>query len=239
LPLFWTETWNALGAALFPTACVSCGALVRADDPPLCAACWARLPTFDGPECACGRPLPGAPGEACGRCRRGLSAISLGAFLGPYEGALRECVLALKYRGRHRTARGLAARALERSTLRRVLEGADVLVPVPLHQKRLKARGFNQSALLAENVSGKAGVAVLGALVRIRDTPSQTELSVRQRRLNVRAAFALRPGATVEGAVAVLIDDVVTTGATLRECATTLRQAGAREVRAIAVARAE
>lgn len=233
--------WDALAGVVFPTPCVSCGSLVRPGDPPLCAACWASIRGPLAPLCACGASVPEADAEdaRCGRCRRGLSAISAGASLGPYSGALRDCVVALKYQGRHRAAARLALRMVEEARCRSVLSGADCLVPVPLHPARERERGFNQSALLADALGRLGAVPRRPALVRTRRTRSQTDLSARERRLNVRDAFAPARGHEVRGAVVVLVDDVTTTGATIRECATVLRGMGALDVRSITAARAE
>lgn len=242
MTLFWTRTFDALAGVVFPTPCVCCGGLIAAHDPPLCPLCWGRLPRIEG-ECACGTPLPGSPTEnpnpECGRCRRGRSVISRGASLGPYDGALRDCVVALKYQGRHRTADRLAVRLFEKARCREVLADCDVLVGVPLHPDRLKERGFNQAGLLAECLARLSGIAVSRGLRRVRNTPSQTDLSARQRRRNVAAAFVVTDPGWILNSVVVLVDDVATTGATLRECASTLLHSGAREVRAITVARAE
>lgn len=243
MTLFWTETWDALAGVLFPTPCVSCGGLIAAHDPPLCRACWDLLPRNLGGECRCGALLPGFPADhpdpECGRCRRGRSMISRGASLGPYAGPLRACVVALKYHGRHKTADRLAQRLFEKPRCRRVLDDADVLLGVPLHADRLTERGFNQAGLLAEGLARLSGTAVCAGLARVRNTPSQTSLSARQRRRNMADAFAVADPRAIHNSVAVLVDDVATTGATLRECAHTLLRAGAREVRAITVARAE
>jgi len=165
--------------------------------------------------------------------------VSRGVSLGPYEGVLKDCIVSLKYRGRHRTARGLAARLLARDTCRSVLAGADGLVGVPLHPEKERTRGFNQAHLIAGALSKAASVPLLPVLARIRETSSQTTLGARGRRRNVRGAFVVPRGVVVADAVIVVVDDVTTTGATLRECARTLLSAGAREVRTITAARAE
>lgn len=245
MTLFWTKTWDALAGAVFPTPCVSCGGLIAAHDPPLCPDCWEALPEMPDDACACGAPLPasasaGALAKArCGRCRRGRSVISRSAALGLYGGPLRDCVVALKYQGRHKTAERLAIRLFERERGRAVLLGADMLIGVPLHGDRLKERGFNQASLLTEALARISGLPVSKALIRNRNTPSQTHLSARDRRRNVAAAFAVRDHTALMGITVVLVDDVTTTGATLRECAVTLLAAGAAEVRAITAARAE
>ena len=238
MTLFWTRTWDALSGALFPTACVSCRDLVSAHDPPLCQKCWGLLPPITGPLCGCGSPLPGAEGEDCGRCRRGDSPILEGASLGVYAGPLRDCVVALKYRGRHKTAQRLSVRLLQQERCRRILDASDVIVGVPLHPDRESRRGFNQAHLLARALARGCGLPVSRGLARTRNTSSQTDLSAGERRRNVRDAFS-GSDAALRGAAVTLIDDVITTGATLRECATTLLAHGAREVRFITVARAE
>ncbi len=114
-----------------------------------------------------------------------------------------------------------------------VLSRADIAVPVPLHRRRQRARGFNQAAELARHLELPA----LLALTRVRATPSQTDLPAARRHANVRDAFALRRGIDVHGLRVVLIDDVSTTGATLESCARVLREAGAVEVSALTAAR--
>ena len=242
MSVFWTAAWEALTAVLLPTPCVTCGALVRSSDPPLCAACWRRAAAhIDAPVCGCGSPL--ATGalkrDRCGRCRRGLSPFTTGFSLGPFEGPLRDAIVAFKYAGRHRTARGLAARLARHERCASVLANADFIVPVPLHKTRERRRGFNQSRLFAEALGRAAVVPVAALLTRTRDTPSQTDLDARQRRVNVRGAFACADTTRTLGRTIVLVDDVVTTGATLRECARILVAAGAKEIRVVTAARAE
>lgn len=239
MTLFWTRTWDALSAALFPTACAACGSLVSAHDPPLCQKCWGRLPLIAGPVCRCGSPLPGADGEDCGRCRRGRSPILEGASLGAYAGPLRDCVVALKYQGRHKTATRLSVRVLQSERCRGILKASDVVLGVPLHPDRESRRGFNQADLLARALARSCGLPVSRGLARTRNTRSQTALSAGDRRRNVRDAFAVLPDSALVGAAVTLVDDVTTTGATLRECAAVLRAAGVREVRSVTVARAE
>jgi ComF family protein len=203
----------------------------------LCEPCWSGLPRHRGAACGCGAALaPGLP--ACGRCRRGLSPFGAGASLGPYEGVLRVAVHELKYRSRRRVAGRLSEAMLDDPRVRGVLAGAEALVPVPLHPRRQRTRGFNQSELLAEALGHQAGIAVAAsALVRRKDTRSQTGLSAAARRANVKDAFAVRRRAQVAGRTVVLVDDVLTTGATAAACARALRAAGAREVRILTAAR--
>jgi len=226
-------------ALIFPTDCPACARpLAEPTRGPLCAPCWEALPRHRGHLCACGLPLP-PPLPVCGRCRRGLSAFATGASLGPYEGSLRVLLHELKYAGQRRVASRLADALLEEPTAGLVLAGADALVPVPLHPRRKRERGFNQAELIAAALSRRTGLALLGAaLVRRKDTSTQTGLSAAARRANVRGAFAVRRRAQVAGRRLVLVDDVLTTGATVEACARVLREAGAVEVRLLALARA-
>jgi ComF family protein len=122
--------------------------------------------------------------------------------------------------------------------VRALVATSDVLVPVPLHPRRLRERGFNQSALLAHEIARRAGKAACpDALVRRRDTVPQAGLSAAARRRNVREAFAVNHKASVAARTVTLVDDVVTTGATALACARRLEEAGAREIRLLTVAR--
>jgi ComF family protein len=226
-------------AALFPSRCAVCDvSLLRPMRGPLCEACWASVPRHGGPLCGCGFPLPSGVSAPCGRCRRGLAAIARGFSLGPYEGSLRVLIHELKYRGRRRVAKRLAEMLCADAAARAVLAGDAALVPVPLHPRRLAQRGFNQSELLAAAIARLTGLSIRPrALVRRTDTPPQTGLSAVGRRKNVAGAFAVRERARIHGRTAVLVDDVFTTGATARACASALRQAGATAVHLVTVAR--
>ena len=151
--------------------------------------------------------------------------------VGPYEGALREIVHALKYDARRSLAAPIAA--LMRRHGADILDGADCVVPVTLHPSRRRERGFNQAVDLARHL----GLPDVPALRRVRATRTQTGLPAAQRHRNVRAAFSMSGGRGLTGAIVVLVDDVCTTGATLEACAAVLKRAGVREVRALTAAR--
>ena len=224
-------------AVVFPQACPACQRpLDRPTRGPLCGPCWLSLPRHPQPPCACGGAASQA--GACGRCRRGLSAFAAGASLGPYEGSLRTAIHELKYGGQRRVASRLAEAALREDAVRTVVAPGTVLVPVPLHPRRQRERGFNQSELLACEIARRTGAQIApAALVRRADTPPQTGLTAAARRANVKGAFAVRQRARVAGRCIVLVDDVFTTGATARACARALREAGASDVRLLTMAR--
>jgi len=222
---------------VFAAACPACGrTLARPTRGPLCEACWSALPRHQTRLCRCGVPL--TTGSECGRCRRGLTPFSAGASLGAYAGGLRTAIHELKYRGRRRVAARLAEELLALPAVRELLGAGVVLVPVPLHPRKRRERGFNQSEWLAAELARRAKLRVApAALVRLKETAPQTGLSAAARRANVRGAFAVRRRSQIDGYVVVLVDDVLTTGATALACAEALRRAGAAQVRVLTAAR--
>lgn len=115
----------------------------------------------------------------------------------------------------------------------------DAIIPVPLHPKRKKKRGFNQAQIIAKELAKLKGIELVeGRLVKIKNVPPQTFLEVGERDRNVSGAFRVVDGDKIEGKVVLLVDDVYTTGATIRECGSVLRDAGAKEVRALTIAQA-
>jgi ComF family protein len=218
--------------------CVSCRQPLPAPTRgPVCGTCWAAIVPFTPPLCVrCGDPLPtwrpiSLGALRCARCRRRPSAIAHSRAIGPYTGSLRDIIHGLKYDGCRSLAAKLALRMRESGA--DLLDDADAVVPVPLHRRRRRARGFNQ----AEDLARGLGRPIVRALRRRRVTRSQTDLPAAQRHANVRDAFAIRRRSNVSGLRVVIVDDVCTTGATLEACARVLREAGAREVSALTAAR--
>jgi ComF family protein len=170
---------------------------------------------------------------ACAACRAAPPPFDYARAAAPYGGAVREAVHALKFGGRRSLARPLADLLGEQCG---ALDAVDALVPVPLARARERERGFNQAVLLGERLGERLGVRVRPRwLARLRDTVPQSDLTAPERRANVAGAFAAAPA--VRGRHVVIIDDVVTTGATVGECARALRAAAARRVGVLAVAR--
>jgi ComF family protein len=185
----------------------------------------------------CGDPLPSwrvisAALEQCPRCRRVPSLVDAARSAALYEGPLREIVHAFKYEGRRGLAQPLAG--MMRTAGAPILDGADAVVPVPLHPWRRLRRGFNQ----ADDLARRLGVPVARALWRVQATVPQTGLASAARRRNLRRAFRVNPlvAAAIANRTFVLVDDVRTTGATLEACAAALKGAGAKEVRALTIA---
>lgn len=234
---------HALFSLFYPDQCRICGeALVRFTRAPVCPGCVAGLrPMPAGPQCArCGlpfaNPAPLHGSEFCAPCRLGATRFDWARGFGAYEGGLRRMIHLLKYDGMEPLARPLAGCLV---ALLAEAGPVDLIVPVPLYRGRKRQRGFNQSELLARELGRLTAVPVEeGWLRRVRATRTQTGLTYRERRENVSGAFALSHPEGVAGKCVALLDDVITTGATVSACAEVLKQAGARRVVAVALVRA-
>jgi len=228
---------------IFPSFCRLCSRpLGRPGEKVVCRDCLGRLVPRRGSVClCCGRFLDGAGEDhICGRCLDRPPAFTLHRSCGRYDGVLKDLILLFKYRKYSVLSRELTRYVGESLGADEALwQGADFLVPVPLHGKRKRERGFNQSELLARGLAATRGIKVLkGCLVKVRNVPPQTSLEGAGREENVRGAYEVRRSSKIEGKILVLVDDVFTTGSTLRECSRVLRGAGAREVRALTLAQA-
>jgi ComF family protein len=174
--------------------------------------------------------------DRCSLCRLGLTGFNTVYTFGSYEDTLRELIHLFKYNGVRPLAKPLgelAARAIPRE------HAFDLIVPMPLHWKKRWSRGYNQSELLAEEIAWRWHVPVKNVVRRVKDTAPQAGLSNSKRRLNVRGAFQIRKGANIKGLRVLLVDDVLTTGATASACASVLKRAGAKHVAVAAVARTD
>lgn len=243
VPLRGVHPVRLLELIVLPSFCRLCGALLeRPGERLVCGACLADLRVRSGAVCpCCGRFLEAAGEPApCARCLERPPAFTRHRSAGRYDGALRDILLLYKYGRLAPLGRELSA-FVERSPAagEDLWAGVDAVVPVPLHRTRRRDRGFNQSELVARGLARGRGLPLLGrVLAKTRATPPQTSLAAAERAANVRGAYAVRNAKKLRGMTLLLVDDVFTTGATLRECAAALRTAGAREVRALTVAQA-
>jgi ComF family protein len=172
----------------------------------------------------------------CALCRTGLRGFDAAYSFGAYDGKLRSLIHLLKYGGVRTLAKPLGSHlslALPRE------ERFDLVIPMPLHWLRLWRRGFNQSGLLAREIARRNGIKLRNAVRRTRLTSPQAGLSNSKRRVNVAGAFTVRRKSSVEGLRILLVDDVMTTGATASSCASALKKAGARYVALLTLARTD
>ncbi len=244
----WAASWAA-GAgravldALLPPRCLACGANVGAPGT-LCPACWEGVAFLGPPLCGCcGFPFELAPetaagGTLCAACHADPPPYARARAVMAYDAGSRGLVLGFKHADRTEAAPAFAqwmARAGQE-----LLADAQLIAPVPLHRWRLLARRYNQSALLANQLGRVAQVPVVpDLLLRRRNTPSQGRQSRAGRSRNVAGAFAVHPrhAARVRGRCVLLVDDVLTTGATVAACTRALKRAGVRQVDVLTLAR--
>jgi len=221
-----------------PPLCFGCDTPVTQAQT-LCAACWKELHFVAAPFCArCGAPfdLPVEQGTLCGSCIEHEPVFTSARSALIYDDASKPIILKLKHGDRLHPVPALANWMVRAA--QDVWGQADLLVPVPLHRWRLLKRRYNQAALLARAMGKHVACPVaVDALVRVRATGSQGHQGRKERHANVAGAFAMRKGADVKGRRIVLVDDVLTSGATVNECARTLLEAGAAAVHVVTLAR--
>lgn len=226
--------------AVLPPICLSCGALVS-EPGALCPECWAKVGFLAAPQCqCCGTPFDVelGPDALCGRCMDEPPVWRRARAVFAYDDSSKPLVLRFKHADRIEGAPAFA-RWMARAGADLLAE-ADIIVPVPLHSWRLLARRYNQAAVLANALGKLAGKPVApDALVRQRRTPVQGHLTREQRLRNVKGAFTIRPRrlAAIKDKHVLLIDDVLTTGATVGECARVLTKAGAASVDVLTLGR--
>ena len=227
---------------LFPPICHLCREFIfDAGEVRLCNDCLAKAPPLISPLCSCcGHPFSGA-GRAdhlCGPCITDPPPFSAARAALLYEGSTREMIHQFKYGKRVMLRRPLGLLAASRLNAFAGEFKADLILPVPLHTRRLRERGFNQAILLGEIFSKKWGVALSrNNLKRIRWTEPQVNLGAAERAANVRGAFAIASEKEIAGKRIFLVDDVYTTGSTAKECSRILMKSGAAVVAVLTVAR--
>ena len=232
---------RALTDFVFPPCCAVCSGSMADDERIVCEGCWSRLELLSRASFCprCGLPWTGETDD-CPGCAGRLFRFSGAGVLARFGPTCQQIIHQLKYAGKRSLAGRLGALLADAVLADDRLASADRIVPVPLHASRLRERGYNQSALIARSLGECMGLPVdERSLRRTRPTRSQTGLSAEARRRNVSGAFRATSPERIEGQRLLLVDDVVTTGATADACAGTLVDAGAREVFVVAVARPE
>ncbi len=235
------QFFHALLDVFLPPICHICHDFIpNAGTLHICPTCRDRLPLVSSPLCpVCGIPFIGTGGDhGCGACLIHPPHFDTARAPFLYEGAIRDLIHSFKYNQQTHLRSPLALLTLEGVSGFLSDHEPHLIVPVPLHRSRLRQRGFNQAVLLGRVLSRRISLPMVpDVLVRTRPTEPQIELSAAERRLNVKGAFAVGRGDHVAGKRILLLDDVMTTGSTMDECAKELKKAGAATVIAATIAR--
>jgi len=245
-PRRWLRQFSAFGMGravldlLYPPRCASCDvALEHSDNAVLCGHCRADLPIFDGPLCyRCGAATAEgiSTAEGCGICRETKFYFDHALALGEYSGLLRQLVLRAKHE--EHVAQGLAELLFEHRRQELAAMQIDLVVAVPMHWRRRWQRKTNSAEVIAATLAAKLKKAArFSRLKRIRSTPQQTSIPGSERFDNVRRAFRARRMQQLKGLHVLLVDDVLTTGATCSESARALRDAGVAKITVAVTAR--
>jgi ComF family protein len=233
------RTWlDGVGSLVFDAPCDVCGQ----EDGPICSACREEMLDASGPSCPrCAMPVgPFANLDGgCSDCRGRRTGFDEAIALGPYAGPIRHLCLRMKRREGRWAARWGADLLREARGDRLRASGADVITAVPLHWWRQLRRGYNQSGALAEALAARLDLPLVGSLLRSRWTPKLADLPRTRRAALLRGAFRAVMGADLEGKTVMLVDDILTTGATCGASARALKAAGAARVVVVVLARAE
>jgi ComF family protein len=228
------KAFNLLINIVLPEKCPTCkGSSDEHRTAPFCTQCWSSISLYTGPQCnVCGKPLVSPYAITCSECIVILPPFTRARFFGTYEGVLRQAIYHLKFFGKKRLSRPLA-----HFLAPLVPDDCDTLIPVPIHTNRLRQRQFNQSAMIAKELSKLCGVPMTwDSLLKIKETRPQVGLHAHQRRENVKGSFGIEKAGAIKNKNVLLIDDVITTGATVRECSQVLKKSGSWKIYVLALA---
>ena len=228
----WMSIVAGLRDFVYPPVCLTCDNLIPDGTGRICAACRNSFRRAGPADTACNE-------FAARLAAEGLIDAFHAAYLFEKRGKLQDVIHCLKYSGMKSLGVGLGSELGRELVRLPEFSGADFIVPVPLHRHKRRERGYNQSDFICTGISSCLPARVLPSLlIRTRNTPSQTRLDIAGRRANVSGAFALNPSCRIslDGSVCILVDDVMTTGATITACAEVLRKAGAAKVLATSIA---
>ena len=227
---------NKILKTMFPEgySCICCGNEIFDKENGVCESCEKLLPYITGKICLhCGEPLI-SDGKYCKRCKGKKFIYDRAITVFEFNGSARNLVLGLKYNNQKYLAKPLG-KFLESVFVKSNLY-ADIIIPVPLCEKRFKTRKYNQAELISNEFAKNVGIEIRNdILFRVKETPTQTKLNFNERQQNLKDAFKVKNRKLIKDKTIILIDDVLTTGATVTECAKVLKSAGAKCVYVFAV----
>lgn len=225
---------------IYPKRCIACGEFLSHDDTRFaCISCWKKIEVIKPLSCRmCSRPLDYG-GEYCPECRNKVFPYQALYSTLKYGDIIREYLHRIKFGKRAYLLKPLECFLFDVFERNKLMLSADALIPVPLHPVRFRERGFNQSEILCDAISGKYNIRVLkDILVRKKNTLPQFDLSKSERHTNIADAFYISPvKKMLLPRTIVLVDDICTTGATFRECALTLKKSGVKNITCLSLAR--
>jgi ComF family protein len=234
---------NSMWGSIWPARCPVCNDILSPDEKDFCVHCKETFEVIKKPFCnICGLPFDentAPPSSICGNCLKAPLKIDILRSFGNYEGALRKAIIDLKFGCRREMVPALVNCILNADQTFPDHMNIDMVIPVPLHPKRTRERGFNQAIDLARPLARKRKTPLLyDSLIRTRPTAPQVGLSTYQRKANVKGAFSVRKSGPLKNKNIFLVDDIYTTGNTINECAKVLKKAGVEKVYAVTAARA-
>jgi len=233
---------RCLADVVFPPQCVACGTVLRETKLSFCPDCFAQIEFIRSPLCSlCGQPFSeaGESDHICGACLQAAPAFFVARALGQYERVLMDVIHRFKYGGKVSLGERLGGFMADFSYPSLAIADYSLIMPVPLHPRRLKQRGFNQAMILAREISRRFSRQLdFLSLRRIVFTEPQVGLGKDMRELNIRGAFQVADAGRIKGEKIILVDDVYTTGSTVKECARILMQNKAEQVAVLTLARA-
>lgn len=234
---------GGLADLVFPPRCIACGHPADGrDDHPFCASCLSRIHFIRSPLCpCCGVPFAAEEGRdhLCGECLSSEACYTAARAVGTYETVLLDAIHRFKYQGRIHVGEMLGRFMAEYDYPSFRMADYTMLIPVPLHLKRLRERGFNQSVVLARQAANRHSIPMNFRVLKRRVwTDPQVTLGKEAREANVKGVFEVADGGIVKGEKILLVDDVFTTGSTVKECARVLMESGTAAVGVLTLARA-
>lgn len=234
---------SGLADILFPPRCIICGGSPEGrGETPFCSECFTKVSFIRPPLCTCcGLQFTGAGSvnHLCGECISKKPFFSTARALGIYDTILLDTIHLFKYSGRILIGELIGRVMAEHRYDSLSIPEFSLIIPVPLHPKKLRERGFNQSLVLGRQIAKKFAIPLdFGTLKRRIDTKPQVNLGKSERIKNVKGAFMVKEKERIEGKKILLVDDVYTTGSTVNECARVLREAKASDVAVLTLARA-
>jgi len=240
--LIFSEFLHEISDALFPPLCIACKeVLTHEEEKAFCISCSEQISYTSESRCPiCGVTFPDSPAgdHWCGSCLEERPIYTFARAAVSYGGVVHDAILQFKYGGSITRGAALAALLADFKFSDVDWPSFDLIIPVPLHMRRLRKRGFNQSLILARALGKKHHLPVdFSLLKRQKMTQTQTGLDRKEREQNIRGAFAVAHPEKIAGQNIILVDDVLTTGATVNECARVLQKAGAARVAVITLAR--